>query len=139
MAQTAEQQTAWRNANRDKYRANARAWYAKNKERVSARKKARYQKHITEARVYHRSKRLEYKYGITLADKEARLHSQNDACAICQKALGHDLRDIHLDHCHDTGKVRGVLCNSCNAGLGRFKNSAAFLRAAANYLEGNQL
>lgn len=78
---------------------------------------------------------LQKKYGITLADREKMFAAQEAACAICKttefgkRALG------HTDHCHKTGKVRGVLCARCNAGLGYYWDSPQLLRAAADYLE----
>ena len=52
-------------------------------------------------------------------------------CHICCSPVE---RDCHIDHCHDTGKVRGLLCATCNKGLGLFKDSVPNLKAAINYL-----
>lgn len=84
--------------------------------------------------------RLQYKYGITPDDYQAMLDSQNGGCAICgitqtqvwKEGWNHPLE---VDHDHDTGKVRGLLCSSCNVSLGRFKHDPALLRRAADYLE----
>jgi hypothetical protein len=46
------------------------------------------------------------------------------------------VKELSVDHCHTTGKVRGLLCQSCNVGLGAFKDNPASLRKAASYLEG---
>nr|WP_308440241.1 endonuclease VII domain-containing protein [Streptomyces mashuensis] len=58
--------------------------------------------------------------------------AQGGVCCICLSA-----RPVHVDHCHATDKVRGVLCFSCNAALGQFKDRPDALRRAADYLEGN--
>lgn len=59
---------------------------------------------------------------------------QNGLCAICQSApTGHF--PLIVDHCHATGRLRRLLCNMCNQGLGRFKDQPRLLREAATYLE----
>jgi hypothetical protein len=72
-------------------------------------------------------------YGLTKAEL-AVLLAQHERCAIC----GTDdwgRKGPQVDHCHKTGRVRGVLCGNCNPGLGRFRDDPALLRAAADYLE----
>ena len=59
---------------------------------------------------------------------------QNNACAICQKTFETDA-DYHVDHCHATKKIRGLLCPGCNRGLGCFQDNPTALRQAANYVE----
>ena len=73
------------------------------------------------------------KYGLTLGDYEALSDAQGGNCAIC---LGPDEtgRRLAVDHCHETGKVRGLLCGRCNAGLGFFRDAPNVLRQAAEYL-----
>ena len=58
-------------------------------------------------------------------------------CAICEKDLDADLdsRDHHIDHCHETGVIRGVLCSNCNKGLGHFKDNIESLTNAIKYLK----
>lgn len=87
---------------------------------------------------YSVSLRAKYrKYGTT-PEEVAICASQG--CAICgrflttEKDAGKELRAV-VDHCHDKGTFRGVLCNYCNLGLGNFKDNPSFLRAAATYLE----
>jgi hypothetical protein len=74
-------------------------------------------------------------YGLTLERHAAMLKEQEGLCAICRKETR---RRLDIDHCHKTNKVRGLLCNSCNVGLGRFKDDPDMLRRAAEYLEKNQ-
>lgn len=74
------------------------------------------------------------KYGLTPADKQKMLWAQHDACAICGYEFGQSLGDFHIDHCHATGEVRGILCDRCNRGLGYFRDQPDFLTAAAKYL-----
>lgn len=75
-------------------------------------------------------------YGLTPADFDNLWDSQDGRCAICNKVLDVDFsREIHVDHCHLSGSVRGLLCHGCNVGLGNFKDSPEALRAAADYVE----
>lgn len=73
------------------------------------------------------------KYGITLERYEELLAQQNNACAICKETCSTGRR-LAVDHDHGTGVVRGLLCNECNQGLGKFKDSPELLQEAQNYL-----
>ncbi|MFJ9710628.1 endonuclease VII domain-containing protein [Streptomyces sp. NPDC101234] len=72
------------------------------------------------------------KYGLTEVERAALIASQQGVCCICLSAPA-----VHVDHCHETGRVRGVLCFSCNAALGQFKDQPEVIRRAAAYVEGN--
>lgn len=77
-------------------------------------------------RNYH----LTARYGLTAVQVDELVAAQGGLCAICRKrAPG------HVDHDHETGRVRGVLCSGCNQGLGNFRDDTAALRAAIDYLE----
>ena len=85
------------------------------------------------------SRYLERTYGITLDDYNAMLDDQDEVCLIC-KGEGFYMKEEHklrlvVDHCHQTGKVRGLLCHNCNRGLGLFKDNSQALRDAADYLD----
>lgn len=71
------------------------------------------------------------KYGITKVEFEEILNKQKNKCAICKNDLK---KEIHIDHSHNTGKVRGVLCGICNKGLGQFKDNIQNLKNAIKYL-----
>jgi len=83
---------------------------------------------------HRRSQQLIKKYGITLEDYEVMLESQNHTCKICGTDEPRGVGAWKVDHCHTTGKVRGLLCNNCNVGLGNFKDNAAVLASAIKYL-----
>ena len=81
---------------------------------------------------------LQYKYGVTQEWFEDMLHEQGYKCAICSARFsgmeyGHE--SICVDHNHETGKARGLLCRSCNIGLGKFRDSVSSLDNAILYLE----
>lgn len=73
-------------------------------------------------------------YGMSLSDYERLLQAQGMSCAICRTKSPGGLGRFHVDHCHSTGRIRGLLCHSCNTGLGLFKDSDVNLRRAIEYL-----
>lgn len=77
--------------------------------------------------------RLRKQYGMTLEEYHALIAKQGGGCAICREELSSDFQ-VHTDHCHQSGKVRGVLCQKCNLGLGHFRDDTKLLRAAIGYL-----
>jgi hypothetical protein len=86
-------------------------------------------------REQQRARLLRRKFGMTTADYDALLAAQDGRCAICRRtpeAAGHTL---HVDHCHQTGVVRGILCNGCNSAIAMAQESPAVLRDAALYVE----
>ena len=89
-----------------------------------------------------RNRQLQYKYGITVEIYEQMLKDQGGCCAICKTTenavtgRGKDW-NFSVDHCHTTGKVRGLLCNSCNRGLGFLQDNADIVATAAAYLRSN--
>lgn len=74
-------------------------------------------------------------YGITLEILEETVRAQNNHCPLCVRYFPTDSRQWHVDHCHNTGKVRGVLCGNCNIMVGQSKENPDTLRRAAEYLE----
>lgn len=95
----------------------------------------------TPRQVHSFRSQLKLTYGLTVEEYEAMFAKQDGRCAICrrpERALGRNRRNTRLlcvDHDHTTGRVRGLLCNHCNRGLGQFNDDAAALRQAAEYLE----
>lgn len=84
--------------------------------------------------------RMEKAFGLSMADYERMLADQDGRCAICgategwyhvQAGRG---RKLSVDHCHERGQVRGLLCDSCNMGIGRFKHDPDLLQKAIAYL-----
>ena len=85
-----------------------------------------------------RNTRLKHRYGITSADYAKMLSAQKGVCAICGNPPTEDQpkhwgKHLAVDHCHDTGRVRGLLCNRCNVGLGHI-STESLARSAIKYL-----
>jgi hypothetical protein len=106
-----------------------------------------YQEHRTRENARMRRDRVEkpnkyregnYKknYGMSLDDYDKMLAEQNGCCKVCGSSTSQTQRTEHffVDHCHATGKVRGLLCIKCNAGIGNFCDDISKLEAAIRYL-----
>jgi hypothetical protein len=79
---------------------------------------------------------LKTKYNLTLEEYNDKLLEQKHQCAICFADEINVFKGLlFVDHCHTTGKVRGLLCHHCNTALGKFKDSEQILNNAINYLE----
>lgn len=80
---------------------------------------------------------LKTRYGITLEEYHSMLINQNGKCAICDRLdSGKKANNAFcVDHCHKTGKVRGLLCMPCNRSLGQFNDDSNVLRKAADYID----
>lgn len=87
-----------------------------------------------------RANDLRKRYGISVEEYDRMKADQGNACAICTRSFNDaNIQGSHeancvVDHCHTTGKVRGLLCPSCNLGVGKFNDCPDTLRAAAKYL-----
>lgn len=74
-------------------------------------------------------------YGISVETYQKMISDQNNCCAICGTSSD---RSLDIDHCHTTGKVRGLLCSYCNKAIGMFKDNAEYLKSAIKYLKLNE-
>lgn len=78
---------------------------------------------------------VKYRFGLSADDYAALARAQDDKCAICGAECSQDGRRLAVDHDHETGAVRGLLCRSCNFGLGWFKDNPRLLERAIAYIE----
>jgi hypothetical protein len=76
----------------------------------------------------------ERRYGITQEDFDKMLIDQNNMCKICNNEFN-STKDTHIDHCHDSNIVRGLLCNNCNLALGQFNDNTDIMDNAIKYLQ----
>ena len=115
-ARTTARVTRWQQENRERYLAN-QAWY-KTEGRLKA-----------SARRSH----LKRTFGMTEEEYQRRLREQGGRCAVCKRPPKPG-KSLHVDHDHETGHVRGLLCFSCNAALGHFQDDLARIDAALIYV-----
>lgn len=95
-----------------------------------------YKENIRQKRFSNKRSHYRTSYGITLEDVDTLRKQQKGRCLICrrkEKDLNHILR---VDHCHETGRVRGLLCHNCNCGLGHLRDDPKLLERAIIYLRG---
>ena len=88
---------------------------------------------------YTRERNLKTLYGITHNDYLKMLEAQNGRCAICGTDTPGGKGAFHVDHCHSSGKVRGLLCGNCNRGIGYLKDSISNLSSAILYLSNHHV
>jgi hypothetical protein len=119
----------WVKSNPDKVRSQWQKSIQKNKEQ----RKARSRKAYKENPERFKNTNLKSKYGITLKEYNELLFKQNGVCEICSQKCKTGF-SLSVDHCHRTGKVRGLLCVECNTGIGKLKDSPKLLFKAISYL-----
>jgi hypothetical protein len=108
----------WRDSNRDKVNKCQQRYVSRNKEKI---------KRDTIRRAYD----------ITLEDYNEMFSKQGGCCSICKQHQTNFKRQLFIDHCHVTGRVRGLLCQHCNFILGQSKDNIDILQEAIKYLERN--
>lgn len=102
-------------------------------EDAKAKKKENLEKDYLGTRLKERADNLKRMFGMSLEDYEQKATAQNNVCAICGNTCKSGKR-LAVDHDHDTGKIRGLLCGNCNGGLGKFQDNPELLIKAAEYL-----
>ena len=109
-------------AQRERDRRNSKRWRKENPQK---------------AKEGVRNATLKRKYGIGIEEFNRILEKQRGCCAICGDSDNGVSwgKNLHVDHCHRTGVVRGILCQPCNTSIGKMKDSPELLRKAAKYLE----
>lgn len=107
-----EYKSAWEKRNPEKKKEYQKRYYSKNKEKRAA---------------YYRFRKI----GCSKEQYEKLLKRANNKCEICGKE---DFRNLSVDHCHVTNKIRGVLCTACNLGIGSFKDNEELMEKAIEYL-----
>ena len=129
-------QRAWYERNREYAIARAQDWVRRNPERYAEQKRRWREDKKVERRAIERSGHLRRKYGLTIEDFEFLRVAQGDRCAICDQP---DSAGLHIDHHHDSGLIRGLLCGKCNKAIGLLKEDPALFDSASSYLQRTQL
>jgi hypothetical protein len=150
-----EYQRRWRAKNREHYNSYMRGWNARNREHRSACNKIRYLnggkvwrqgyeksdagkqvKRRYESSEKHKTAHMDrerlYRYGMPRGEFNKLAEFQGGKCAVCQELPTY--MGLCVDHCHETGKIRGLVCHNCNRGMGLLKDNPKILIEAAAYL-----
>lgn len=143
-----EYQRAYRLKHKEEKKERNKKYYQNNKEKHKEYNREYNEQHRKEIAKYafiHKDKiknrHLKRRFKLSLDEYMILWNKQNGKCAICRKeetVLDHrsgKTRMLAVDHNHDTGNNRGLLCNNCNQGLGRFQDSLTLLEAAVAYLK----
>ena len=129
-----QKQAEWRKNHPERLKAYNANWYVANR----AKAKARSERYAQANPEKVRSRKLKRDHGINIENYDSMLKSQHGLCAICKsppsKANAREMV-LHVDHCHNTGKIRGLLCAHCNRMLGLAKDNQETLLKAATYLK----
>ncbi len=112
------------------YRERAKEWGRKNRKKKAEIQRRYRKRHPERPAGVH----LKAKYGITLEEYKAMLNAQGQRCAICGMHQRDAERRFSVDHCHETGEVRALLCIKCNAGIGSLNDDPEMLLTALGYL-----
>lgn len=120
----------WRKENPEKLK--------EQRDRANAKLREKY-KNDPEVRKKFRNRQLKRTYGITLEDYNNMLTSQDGKCKICGTDQCSSGKDFAVDHNHETGEVRSLLCKKCNMGLGHFENNPDACKGLIRYLKENKL
>jgi hypothetical protein len=126
--------------NREARYARNRAWAAANPDKVYTEKRKQQVRDWKAAHPgYQRDHQREKKYGLSKEAFNALLETQNFQCAACRTDLTVlSNKNIHVDHCHVIGRVRGIICHGCNTSLGLMRNDPNLIRRLALYLDGRK-
>ena len=126
----------WARNNKDKVRAKGRRWYHNHTEQANTQHKTWKQANPDKVK----NSALKSNYGITLEQYNEMLEKQKECCDICgtSEPIRKSSNYFCVDHCHKTGKVRGLLCMLCNSLLGKAKDSKQRLLNAISYLEDSE-
>jgi hypothetical protein len=123
-----------------------RKYYQANKEK----RKQQFRKYREENAEYFRNYMREYqlknkdalsesrrawRYGMTVDEMNERLEEAGDICPICHAAYGTETTKKCIDHCHETGEIRGIICNKCNIAAGMLQDDVQAVKRLAEYLE----
>lgn len=123
----------WHLDNPDKRKEQKRRHYEKYKDKIDQRAKDWYNNN----KERYKDNAFRRKYGITLEQYDLMRKQQNYCCAICKTSETESGKKMFVDHNHQTGAVRKLLCTQCNAGIGMLQDNPEIMERAAKYVRDN--
>ena len=120
----------WRANNKDKWNSYNKVWKKNNPDKIKDYKSRMYNIDNGKSAI----NKMKYTHGIGIEEYNVMHKGQEGRCAICGSRKASKFGRLYIDHCHGTGKIRGLLCRNCNAGLGMFKDDPEIIMEAATYL-----
>lgn len=128
--------STYRRFNKEKISIQKKNWYEENREQCLAEGKEK--RKTFEWKDSHRDWCYKKRYNMTLSEYNILFNNQNGCCAVCGTHQKELKKKLSVDHAHDTGKVRGLLCSNCNTGIGLFQDDVILLKQAIKYLGGDR-
>lgn len=117
----------------------AAAWQINNPEKANEKNRRWKLNNLESALLKNRLSKVKKIYGLSKEEYFALLDKHNHQCAICGEkekiSLKGTMWNLSIDHCHTTGKIRGLLCAQCNVGLAKFRENIIYFKNAVNYLK----
>lgn len=110
-------------------------WWKQNKKRATELSRKWQKENVNYTKKNSKNQNLKWNYGITLEDFDRMALEQNNTCAICKSDNSQFTKSLFVDHCHKTGKIRGLLCKKCNSGIGFLGETVEALQRAIEYLK----
>ncbi len=123
-----ERTLRWQHNNKDKVAAMSKRWRQNNRDRVRERERVYHQSH----RVRRNLQSTLSRYRMKAEEYKRLLERSGGKCEICGKPF---TKTPHVDHCHESKRVRGLLCGRCNTGLGQLQHNSEVLKNAIRYLK----
>jgi hypothetical protein len=121
-----KRQRRYYDVNREIARERTHRYYRKNRNKILEQGK----RDRAANKEKYRASKIKYSYGLSKEKFDLIRESQNDLCPICSDPL----RRPHVDHCHETGRVRALLCNRCNVAIGMLREDMSIILRAADYV-----
>lgn len=110
------------------------AYVTNNRSKINADRRDAYHNLLTGVKAKITESGLRMRYNLTMEQYNKLLLRQDNKCAICKSDQNNMPRKFDVDHCHKSGKIRGLLCIRCNRGIGLLKDDPKILRSALRYL-----
>lgn len=139
--QTAEERKEYRRRyyqeNKARLQELGKKYYLQNSDRIKAQSKAWKKAHKGQQNIRDANRNAGYsrRYGITLTDYNNMFVAQAGKCNICRTHQSELKKALRVDHCHQTGKVRGLLCHNCNIGIGMLQDDPDIIKSALIYIK----
>jgi len=129
------QNKVWYEEHKEEKLIYSNEYKKKNKDQCSINRKRYYYANFQKEKEYNRKYQLIKNYGMSISDYNLMFEEQSGKCYICQKHQSECKKPLAVDHNHKTGKIRKLLCMSCNAAIGMVRESTDILKNMVIYLE----
>lgn len=130
-----ERHKLWVENNREYYNSYRRDYVKTNRKQILENERADKCRRPFYYKQKYYADTLRKKYGLSLEQYHSMFNQQQGKCKICKVSQNNISRRLVVDHCHKTGKVRGLLCDLCNIGLGGFRDDTELISSAIRYIQ----